>query len=184
MVKTRFIAQQTDLQAPVLFLAVCYKKNTSSETIKFPNSIENTFQDFYFIIKSFCWPICDIWIFKCVKDFFGLVPIGLGTFLKFGYSGSHRYFYPVKEIFSLPGIFVFLTDIIKFFFQEMCFTQVIIIKQHKVTGFPASSFSLWYLVVVKRIITVRLSFQKVFLEDMSMPLRIQKIISKKFLLGS
>ena len=126
---------QTNLQAPTLFLIVCYKKNTSSETFKFSNSIGNTFQNFYLIVKSFCWSIGDMWIFKSMKDFFCPVPVGSGTFFKFRQTGSLSCFYPVKEIFSLPGIFVVLTDIIKFFFQEMCLAQVVVIKQHKVTGF-------------------------------------------------
>lgn len=129
---------QTNLQAPTLFLVVCYKKNTSSETFKFSNSIGNTFQDFYLIVKSFCWTIGDMRIFKSMKDFFCPVPVGSGAFLKFRYSGSLCCFYSVKEICSLPGIFAVLTNIIKFFFQEMCLAQVIVIKQHKVIGFPVS----------------------------------------------
>lgn len=131
--KLQFMAWQINLQAPTLFLIVCYFKNTSSETFKFSNSIGNLFRTF--IVKSFGWSIGDRWIFKSMKDFFCPVSGGSGTFLKFLYPGSLSCFYPVKEIFSLLGIFAVLTDIIKFFFQEMCFAQVIIIEQHKVTGF-------------------------------------------------
>ena len=70
MKKLKFMAWQTNLQAPTRFLIVCYKKNTSSETFKFPNTIGNPFQDFYFIVKSFGWSIGDMWIFKSMKDFF------------------------------------------------------------------------------------------------------------------
>lgn len=58
MLKYLFYCMANKPSSASLLKLISYKKNTGSETLEVPDSICCTFQNFYFIIKTFGWTIC------------------------------------------------------------------------------------------------------------------------------